>query len=151
MREWVAGVSSCTCGAARGAYVMFGKKVPEVACTDPTHGASHTRRSGAVLMPEATKAAANAAADAAQEPGLFDIVLVKPFEYAIVSLHGFLNSVGIQEAYGPAIILFTLLMEIGIEALNHKVMRDHPKHFYAMLRHFQKIFSKHPMLRFSQK
>ena len=36
-------------------------------------------------------------------------MLVKPFEGAIVLLHDTLKSVGVDEAYGPAIIMFTVL------------------------------------------
>merc|ERR1719261_1596489 len=53
-------------------------------------------------------AAASAAAEsAAQDPSWFDTVVVKPFDFGISGLHGVLQSMGIAEAYGPAIILFT--------------------------------------------
>ena len=35
-------------------------------------------------------------------------LLVKPFEAGISGLHDVLKSVGIEQAYGPAIIIFTL-------------------------------------------
>jgi YidC/Oxa1 family membrane protein insertase len=65
---------------------------------------------------ESTASAASAAipaAEAAQDPGWFDTIVVKPFESGISGLHDFLKSVGIDQAYGPAIILFTL----GVKAI----------------------------------
>jgi len=59
-----------------------------------------------------TVAAADAAAPAA-DPSWFDNLVVFPFEFAISSLHDGLKAVGVQEAYGPSIIAFT----IGVKAL----------------------------------
>lgn len=68
--------------------------------------------SGAVLLPEASAQAANAAvAAAAEEPGFFDLLIVKPFEFAITSVHDGLSGAGIAESWGPSIILFTLLLK----------------------------------------
>jgi len=67
----------------------------------------------AAADPEQIAAAASAAADAAADPGWFDLVVVKPFEAGIMGLHGALQSAGVTEAYGPAIILFT----VGLKAL----------------------------------
>ena len=36
---------------------------------------------------------------------------MKPFELSIVTLHGALQGVGIEQAYGPSIILFTLVLK----------------------------------------
>jgi len=66
----------------------------------------------AVLLPDsAAGAAATAATAAAEEPGLFEYVFVKPFEACITGIHGGLASVGIAQAWGPSIILFTLVLK----------------------------------------
>jgi len=66
-----------------------------------------------ILLPNADTAAAAATATAAQtEGGWFDGLVVKPFEYGISGLHDLLQAVGIQEAYGPAIILFTVGLKL---------------------------------------
>jgi len=66
-----------------------------------------------VLLPDmnAGAAAGGAVEAAAEDGGWFDSLLVKPFEFAIVSIHGALKGAGIDEAYGPSIILFTLLLK----------------------------------------
>ena len=43
---------------------------------------------------------------------------MKPFEGAIVLLHDSLKSLGIDEAYGPAIIMFTVLLKALTFPLN---------------------------------
>lgn len=70
----------------------------------------------AVLLPEGAASGASAAAavtEAAAEPGWFDYLIVLPFEYAITALHDLLKSMGVEEAYGLAIIMFT----VGVKAL----------------------------------
>jgi len=75
--------------------------------------------SGAVLLPETSNAAAAAATQAvAEEPGLFDYVLVKPFESAIESVHSGLAGAGVGGAWGLSIILFTLLLKALTFPLN---------------------------------
>jgi len=77
--------------------------------------------------PDQAAAAADAAAAATQDPGFFDTVFVKPFEAAIVALHGGLKSVGIDEAYGPSIILFTLLLKAITFPLNKQQIESTSK------------------------
>jgi len=63
--------------------------------------------------------AAGAAADAAQGDW-FDLILVKPFEFGITALHELLQGLGVQNSYGPAIILFT----IGVKALTFPLTKQ---------------------------
>ena len=52
---------------------------------------------------------------------------MKPFEFAISSLHGGLASVGIQEAWGPAIIIFTLVLKALTFPLNKQQIESTSK------------------------
>jgi len=85
----------------------------------------------AILLPDtantAAAAAASTAADAAAQPGWFDLVLVKPFESAIVLLHDFLQGVGVSEAFGPAIILFTITLKALTFPLNKQQVESTTK------------------------
>jgi len=83
----------------------------------------------AILLPDAetTSAATTAAAAAAAEPGWFDIVLVKPFETAIVMLHDTLKGAGIDEAFGPAIITFTIALKLLTFPLNKQQVESTTK------------------------
>jgi len=78
-----------------------------------------------LLPPDA--GAAKAVAAAAEEPGLFDLIFVKPFESAIIALHGALQGAGIEQAYGPAIILFTLLLKLLTYPLNKQQIESTSK------------------------
>jgi len=83
-----------------------------------------------ILIPnaEAAGAAAQAAAEVAKEdPSWFDTVLVKPFEFCIVSLHDVLKGAGVDEAYGFAIIAFTLLLKLLTFPLNKKQIESTTK------------------------
>jgi YidC/Oxa1 family membrane protein insertase len=72
--------------------------------------------------------AANAAATAAKEdPSWFDYVLVKPIEYGIEAFSGFLRSQGIEQAYGPSIILFTLALKLLTFPLNKQQIESTTK------------------------
>jgi len=66
-----------------------------------------------VLLPDGTPDldTVSAAAAAAEDPSWFDSLVVFPMEYAIVGLHNFLKSVGVDEAYGPSIIVFTIAVK----------------------------------------
>merc|ERR1719313_2547478 len=80
-------------------------------------------------MPQAADAAANAAAAAAEadQGGWFDSLIVKPFEFGIVSLHGLLKGAGISESYGIAIIVFTLLLKALTFPLNKQQIESTTK------------------------
>ena len=71
-------------------------------------------------MVAAAADAANAAADVAQEAGWFDTIVVNPFGAAITALHGFLRSIGVEEAWGGAIIIFTL----GVKAVTFPLTKQ---------------------------
>ena len=62
----------------------------------------------------AATAATSAAAAATEEVGWFGTVVVKPFEFAIESLHGALAGAGLSEAWGPSIIIFTLILKLSL-------------------------------------
>ena len=73
----------------------------------------------AVLLPNAAAtAAAPVAQAAAEEPGLFENLFVKPFEFGIESLHGVLASAGVGGAWGISIIMFTLFLKALTFPLN---------------------------------
>jgi len=63
-------------------------------------------------LADAADTAATAASAAATDPSWFDSLVVLPFEFAIVQLHGLLQALGVKEAYGPAIILFTISVKL---------------------------------------
>ena len=54
-------------------------------------------------------------------------VLVKPFERAIVVLHDSLKAVGIDEAYGPSIIIFTIALKLLTFPLNKQQVESTTK------------------------
>jgi len=87
---------------------------------------------GAIFLPDAdtsaaAASAASAAAAVAEEPSWFDIVLVKPFETAITALHDFMRSLGIKEAYGPSIILFTVALKLATYPLTKQQIESTTK------------------------
>jgi YidC/Oxa1 family membrane protein insertase len=67
--------------------------------------------SAPVLLPP-DSAASTVAEAAAEDPGWFDLVVVKPFETAILALHGALQGAGVEGAFGISIILFTLGLKL---------------------------------------
>merc|ERR1719440_2637454 len=82
----------------------------------------------AVLLPDASAAAAGAVVEAAaEEPGFFELLFVKPFEFGIESLHGALATVGIEQAFGPSIIMFTLLLKALTFPLNKQQIESTSK------------------------
>lgn len=80
-----------------------------------------------ILLPPPETADTVAAVTVADSPGWFDLVFVKPFEAAIVALHGTFQAVGIQEAYGPSIILFTVLLKLLTFPLNKQQIESTSK------------------------
>ena len=54
-------------------------------------------------------------------------LLVKPFEFAISSLHDGLNGAGVPGAYGFSIILFTLLLKALTFPLNKQQIESTSK------------------------
>jgi len=95
-------------------------------------GATQWLADAAILLPDAAASAADTAASAAaaaaeQQPGWFDLVLVKPFEAAIVMLHSGLQSVGVEQAYGPSIILFTCTLKALTFPLNKQQIESTTK------------------------
>lgn len=81
---------------------------------DPGLTAQHVGQllaDAAILLPDPEPYIPGPAAGA--EPSWFDDLVVFPFEYAIVGLHNGLKGIGITDAYGPSIIMFT----IGVKAL----------------------------------
>ncbi len=83
---------------------------------------------GAILLPDAQQAAANGAQAVAEaDKGWFDFFIVGPFEYGLTSLHALLRGAGVQEAWGPAIIMFTLLLKTLTFPLNKKQIESTAK------------------------
>lgn len=78
--------------------------------------------SSAILLPEAGEAAV-----IERDPGWFDLLLVKPFELAIIALHDGLKGAGIEEAFGPAIILFTIALKLLTLPLNKQQIESTSK------------------------
>lgn len=75
----------------------------------------------AILLPDTDTAAAAAAATvAADDGGWFNTIIVKPFEGGITGLHDALQFLGIQQAYGPSIIAFT----VGIKLLLYPLTKQ---------------------------
>jgi len=56
--------------------------------------------------------AADAAAAAPAEVSWFDSLIVFPFEFVLTSLHDTLKGMGVQEAWGPSIIGFTIAVKL---------------------------------------
>ena len=54
-------------------------------------------------------------------------VFVKPFEFAISSLHSGLSGVGVKEAWGPSIIIFTLVLKALTFPLNKQQIESTSK------------------------
>ena len=99
-------------------------------------GGSFQLLADAILLPDAqstaaaaaaAQAAATAAAAAPAEPGLFDIILVKPFESTILLIHDTLKGAGIEEAFGPSIILFTAFLKLLTFPLNKQQVESTTK------------------------
>ena len=81
---------------------------------------------GAVLLPpEAPGAVADAAAQT--DGGFFDFLVVKPFEFAICSIHDTLKGAGVDQAFGPSIIMFTLLLKALTFPLNKQQIESTSK------------------------
>jgi YidC/Oxa1 family membrane protein insertase len=62
-----------------------------------------------------TSVAADAAAVAAEtpaDPSWFDSLIVFPFEFVLTTLHDLLKGAGVQEAWGPSIIGFTIAVKL---------------------------------------
>jgi len=67
----------------------------------------------AVAASSAIADVAVAAADAAPaDPSWFDSLIVFPFEFVLTSLHDALKGAGVKEAWGPAIIGFTVAVKL---------------------------------------
>jgi len=83
----------------------------------------------AILLPDgdAAAGAAQAAQAAAENPGWFDSIVVKPLESAIELLAATLRNAGIEEAYGPAIITATLLLKALTFPLNKQQIESTAK------------------------
>lgn len=89
------------------------------------HAATQLIADAAILLDSADSAssaasAAVSAADATQDAGWFDTIVVKPFEFGISGLHDMLKSIGVDQAYGPAIIIFTL----GVKAITFPLTKQ---------------------------
>jgi len=56
--------------------------------------------------------ASDAAAAAPAEVSWFDSLIVFPFEFVLTSLHDSLKNMGVQEAWGPSIIGFTIAVKL---------------------------------------
>ena len=54
-------------------------------------------------------------------------IFVKPFEFSIVALHDALKGAGVDEAFGPAIILFTLILKAVTFPLNKQQVESTSK------------------------
>jgi YidC/Oxa1 family membrane protein insertase len=54
-------------------------------------------------------------------------VFVKPFEFGIVTLHDLLKGAGVDQAYGPAIISFTLVLKLLTFPLNKQQIESTTK------------------------
>jgi len=68
---------------------------------------------GAGAAADAVAAAAVVAADAAPaETSWFDSLVVFPFEFVLTSLHDVLKGAGVEEAWGPSIIGFTVAVKL---------------------------------------
>ena len=95
-------------------------------------GTAQILADAAILLPEpaqgvAQTAVISSAVAETTDPSWFDLVLVKPFEGAIVMLHDTLKAVGIDEAYGPAIITFTVLLKLLTFPLNKQQIESTAK------------------------
>merc|ERR1719389_835187 len=67
---------------------------------------------GTAVAAGAAAAGDAAAAAPAADPSWFDSLVVKPFEFGISGLHDGLKGLGVQEAWGPSIIGFTIAVKL---------------------------------------
>lgn len=54
-------------------------------------------------------------------------IFVKPFEFSIVAIHDALKGAGVDEAFGPSIILFTLILKAVTFPLNKQQVESTSK------------------------
>lgn len=80
----------------------------------------------AILLPDADTMSM-ASQTAADDPSWFDGLIVKPFEFGISGLHGLLQSMGVKEAYGLAIIMFTLGVKLATFPLTYQQIESTTK------------------------